>query len=122
MVEEKAGNPSVSLELDEPTYDTLVDLLGTVRFLRGYLNDQVIRDLSGILSAVLKLANAISNTDLVDVLERSLQDPNLDKALRNPPKVGLMGLLGALRDGEVQRGLGIVVELLRAIGRASTVQ
>ncbi|RLG91338.1 MAG: hypothetical protein DRO36_04410, partial [Candidatus Hecatellales archaeon] len=30
-----------------------------------------------------------------------------------PPKIGLMGLLSALRE-EVQRGMGIVIELLRA--------
>jgi len=56
---------------------------------------------------------------LVDVLERALQEPSLDKAILNPPKVGLLGLLSALRDEETQRGLGILVELLKALGKAS---
>ncbi|RLI05284.1 hypothetical protein DRO26_02670 [Candidatus Bathyarchaeota archaeon] len=56
---------------------------------------------------------------LIDVLERALQEPSLDKAILNPPKVGLLGLLSALRDEEIQRGLGILVELLKALGKAS---
>jgi uncharacterized protein YjgD (DUF1641 family) len=116
----KDVNPSgVTLELDKPTLEALVDLLNTVKFLQNYLNDQVINDISKILCPILKLVNAISNTDLVDVLERALQEPSLDKALLNPPKIGLMGLLSALREEEVQRGMGIVIELLRALGKAS---
>ncbi|HDD69147.1 MAG TPA: DUF1641 domain-containing protein, partial [Candidatus Korarchaeota archaeon] len=70
----------------------------------------------------LKVINVISSTDLVDILERAIQDPELDKALLNPPKVGLTGLLGALRDEDFQRGLGILVALLKAIGKASKTQ
>jgi len=64
--------------------------------------------------------NALSSTDLVDVLEKALQEPNLDKALINPPKVGLMGLLSALKNEEVQKGMGILIEFLKALGKAST--
>jgi len=95
-------------------------LLDTVTFLKNYLNDQVINDLSKILCSIFKLVNALSSTDLVDVLEKALQEPNLDKALINPPKVGLMGLLSALKNEEVQKGMGILIEFLKALGKAST--
>ena len=40
------------------------------------------------------------------------------KAIPEKPKpVGLTGLLGALRDPEVQKGLGLVIEVLRKIGK-----
>ncbi len=40
------------------------------------------------------------------------------ETIANPPKVGLGGLIGALRDPEVQAGLGLLVLFLRAFGRA----
>lgn len=114
---ENPGGKAVNLE--PHTVESLVDLVDTIKFLRSFFNDQVVRDVSGIMSSVLKLVNAISSTDLVDILERGLQDPELDRALIDPPKVGLWGLLSALGDDDMQKGMGIVIELLKAIGRAS---
>ena len=123
MVEESVvrGKPEsiAGQGLEGAAFNTLADLLSTVGILQDYLNDQVVQDLSSVLSPLFRLIGAISATDLVDVIERALQDPGLDKALLNPPKVGLVGLLRALGNEEVQRGMGIMIELLRAIGKAS---
>jgi uncharacterized protein YjgD (DUF1641 family) len=40
------------------------------------------------------------------------------ETMASPPKVGLGGLLGALRDPEVQAGLGLLILFLKAFGRA----
>ena len=112
-------NEKKTLELDEQTYETLVELLNSAKIIQEYLNDQIIKDSSKHLSAVFKLLNSISSTDLVDILERGLQDPKLDKALLNPPKLGLVGLLKSLGDEDTQRGMGILISLLKAIGKAS---
>jgi len=109
-------------QLDRDVINSLRDLLNTFRILQDYLNDQVVQDLSVLTSPVFKLVNAMSATDLIDLLEQSLQDPNLDKALLNPPKVGALSLLRALGNKEAQRGMGIMIELLKAIGRASEKQ
>jgi uncharacterized protein YjgD (DUF1641 family) len=108
------------LKLDESTLNTLVDLLNFAKILQEYLNDQVVQDVSKILSSIAKLVNAISGTDLVDIIERALQDPNLDKVLVNPPRVGLIGLLKTLSDKDVQKGMGIMLQLLKAFGKASS--
>lgn len=112
-------NEKKTLDLDENTYETLVELLNSVKIIQDYLNDQVIQDSSKHLSAVFKLLNSISSTDFVDIIERSLQDPQLDKALLHPPKAGLGGLLKATRDENFQRGLGLLIKLLTALGKAS---
>lgn len=39
--------------------------------------------------------------------------------LASPPRVGLTGLLGALRDPDVQAGLGLAMLLVAALGRAA---
>ncbi|HIE24316.1 MAG TPA: DUF1641 domain-containing protein [Candidatus Korarchaeota archaeon] len=121
---EKSGKESVSLSLhlEEPDLEALIEILSIYRIIRDMLNDQLIKDLSNIVSSLLKLVNAVSSTDLIEILERSLQDPELDKALLNPPRIGLMGLYSALRDEDVQKGIGIVITLLKAIGKASTNQ
>jgi len=120
----KSGKESVSLSLhlEEPDLEALIEILSIYRIIRDMLNDQLIKDLSNIVSSLLKLVNAVSSTDLIEILERSLQDPELDKALLNPPRIGLMGLYSALRDEDVQKGIGIVITLLKAIGKASTNQ
>ena len=106
-------------DIDESTMDTMIDVFNTINFVRNYPNDQVVKDISAIMSNVFKLINAMSNTDLIDIVERGLQSPELDKALLNPPRMGMVKLMNTMRDEDVQRGLGIMVELLRAIGRAS---
>ena len=119
-MEANRSNPeATTINLEPQTVESLVDLVDSVEFLRSFFNDQVVRDVSGIGSSVLKLVNAVSNTDLVDILERGLQDPQLDRALIDPPKIGFWGLLSALRNEDMRKGMGIVIELLKAIGRAS---
>ena len=114
MIEDKK-----TIELDEKTYNTLVDLINSSKILQDYLNDQVIQDLSKHINTLSKILNAISSTDLVDIFERALQDPRLDKALLDPPKLGLVGLLKSLGDEDAQRGMGILISLVKALGKAA---
>lgn len=107
------------LALSKEDLEALSDLLGVYRMMMDMMTDQLISEFSKIASTLFKLLNGLVSTDLVDVLERALQDPGLDRALMNPPKVGLGGLMGAMRDEDFQRGLGVMVELLKALGRAA---
>ncbi|WP_456487621.1 DUF1641 domain-containing protein [Candidatus Alkanophaga liquidiphilum] len=110
----------VMLELESADAETLSELLSIIRLIQNYMNDQVLQDVSKLASTTLKLLNAIASTDLVDVLERSMQDPELDKALLNPPKVaGFWAMMRALKDEDVQRGMGIMLALLKALGKAA---
>ena len=122
MVEEDIGGGKevIELELEQSDLDALIEILSTVKFLRNFMNDQMLHDISEFVCALLKLMNAMASTDLIEIMERGLQDPNLDKALLNPPKIGIWGLIRAMRDENVQKGMGIMIEVLKAIGRAST--
>ncbi len=115
----EVGKVNPSLNLEPQTVNSMVELVDSIELLMTFFNDQAIQDISGLLSQILKLVNAISSTDLVDILERCLMDPELDKALIDPPKPGLWGLMSSLGDEDMKRGVGIVVELLKAMGRAS---
>lgn len=109
-----------SLELDPQDLNTLVDMLKTYRLLQNYMNDETLKGVADVESSMFKLINAMISTDFVDVLERSLQDPEFDKALLDPPQLGLMGIIRELKDEDVQKGVGVMMECLKAIGKAST--
>jgi uncharacterized protein YjgD (DUF1641 family) len=106
-------------ELDSLNRQELEELLSLLSMLRRYLNDHIIKDLSETVVPLSKLAAAMACTDLVDVLEKSIQDPELDRALLEPPRVGVLGMIKALNDADVQKGMGIMLQLLRSMGKAA---
>jgi uncharacterized protein YjgD (DUF1641 family) len=107
------------VNLEPHTVKAMFELVDTFGLIMTFLNDQAIQDLSGIMSQLLKLVNGLAGSDIVDVLETALQDPELDKALIDPPKVGLFGILGALSDEDTQRGMGILLTLVKSLGKAT---
>jgi len=117
---EKTNVEGGGVKLEPHTMESMVELIDTFGLIMTFLNDQAIQDLSGIISQLLKLVNGLTGSDIVDLLEAALMDPEFDKALLNPPKVGIFGLMGALRDEDTQRGIGILLALVKAIGKAST--
>ena len=108
------------VNLEPRTVESMVELIDAFGLIMTFLNDQAMQDLSGMLSQLLKLVNGLTGSDIVDLLEAALLDPEFDKALVNPPKVGMFGLMGALRDEDTKKGIGILLTLVKAIGKAST--
>jgi uncharacterized protein YjgD (DUF1641 family) len=105
--------------MDTVSQEELEDLLSLVALMRGYFNDHVVKDLAETMSILARLAGAMSGTDLVNILEKTIQDPQLDRALINPPRVGMTGLVRTLGDADVQRGMGILLQLLKSLGKAA---
>lgn len=109
-----------------------LDEMGFLDAARDMLDPELIGRAASLLltPSTLKLLDHVD--DLLDVLGSvdyaALKDkvPLLTEALKELPKeakpVGLLGLLSALRDPDVQRGLGVAVELLRALGRQAKKQ
>lgn len=122
MAENNTGkdlNKTGGIVIDEETVKTIVELANTVKLLQGYLNDQIIQDLAGMIGSLGKLANFASSTDFISVVERAAQDPDFDKVLLNPEKGGTIAILRKMNDKDVLRGMYIMLEFLRAIGKAS---
>ncbi|GAA6755382.1 hypothetical protein Thermus77420_08580 [Thermus thalpophilus] len=55
---------------------------------------------------------------MASALERGLAETFTPETLREPPRVGLVGLLKQLADPEVQKALGVLFLLLKALGKA----
>jgi uncharacterized protein YjgD (DUF1641 family) len=106
--------------LEPHTVESMVELIDTFGLIMTFLNDQAIQDLAGMMAQILKLVNGLTGSDIVDLLEAALMDPEFDKAMIDAPKVGMFGILGALGDEDTQRGIGILLALVKALGKAST--
>ncbi len=119
MSDENITNQISGVEIRPGDVEAVLDLVRTVRILQDYINDQTAHGIADLSSTVLKLTNAIMCTDLIEVMERAVQDPELDKAILNPPKVGIGGLIKEMGDEDFQKGMGIMLTLVKAIGRAS---
>lgn len=115
----------------EKFLDTLVKLdeYGLLDAVNGLVDPELI----GRLAEILITPSTLKLLDRVDELVGLLGEVDVDavksnvgtlkavlEALQKEPKpVGLAGLLRALSDPEVQRGLGVAIEVLKALGRAS---
>lgn len=119
MTDEIVADQISGIEITPADVEAILDLIRTTRILQDYMNDQTAHGIAQIMTTVLKITNAVMSTDLVDVMERGLQDPELDKALLEPPRVGIGGLLKQMQDEDFQKGLGVMLTLVKAIGRAT---
>ncbi len=74
---------------------------------------------AGDLEELLDLAETASALELDEDGVAALNDVlgAVGDARRDAEPVGLLGLLGVLRDGDARAGLGYLVELLRSLGR-----
>ncbi|WP_337845390.1 DUF1641 domain-containing protein [Thermus sp.] len=55
---------------------------------------------------------------MAGALQKGLSETFTPEVMRDPPRVGLAGLLRQLSDPEVQKALGVLFLLLKALGRA----
>jgi len=119
MTAENNTDKISGIEITPTDVEAILDLVRTTGIVQNYINDETAHGIARLMSTVLKITNTIMSTDLVDVMERGLQDPALDKALLQPPKIGIGGLLKQTQDEDFQKGMGIMIELIKALGRAT---
>ncbi|MCD6245169.1 MAG: DUF1641 domain-containing protein [Candidatus Korarchaeota archaeon] len=75
-------------------------------FERAFMKEEAMRGLSELLGRFTFL---ISPTCMEEI----------SKALDKEERLGLIGLLGKLRDPEVQRGLGVAMNILKVLGKCA---
>ncbi len=97
--------------------DAVNELLDVLALGESALDDEMVRSLAGTAGSLGELADSAAADDTRDGIETVLS--GLGAAERAPPdRVGPVGLLRAMRDPDVQRGLGHVLAIARAIGRS----
>lgn len=92
--------------------DDLLKITATLRFLtEGLLTRDLVERISKLQEVALVAGgNLAQDPSKVDCLTHAMAVADTSKP------VGLMGLLSALRDPDVQRGLGYLISLLKNLG------
>jgi uncharacterized protein YjgD (DUF1641 family) len=97
------------------TLDELVELAEVSSLATAALDDEMVTSLASTGSALGELAQTAADDDTRDGLETVLQGV-AEAERETPARLGALGLLKASRDPDVQRGLGYLLAVSRAIG------
>jgi uncharacterized protein YjgD (DUF1641 family) len=103
--------------------DVAFDIAYVAKTLRDMLNDEAITHLSSYVSQFLEVypkAMDFFEITLSNVpyrMMRAIASEEVKKTLESPPRVSLGGIIRLLSDPEIQRGLGVIFTVIRAIGK-----
>jgi uncharacterized protein YjgD (DUF1641 family) len=98
------------------TLDDVLALADTLSLVTAALDDEMVMNLTKTGSRLGELADAAADDDVAGSLESVLQA--VGEAGEQPAEApGFIGLVKAMRDPEVQTGLGFVLAIARALGR-----
>ena len=76
-----------------------------------------------LLSHLGNLIDVLSGIDptamgmMIEAGKKAMSETFDEETIKNPPKVGMMGLISQLNDPEIQQALGILFQLLRVLPR-----
>ena len=108
---------------DSGALDAVFDATYFLKIMKDMLSDETIENLAALISSTLDLLprgidliNRFMNSTLYNIVN-SLTSPEAQKMLANPPKVTLLGLISSFRDEDVQRGMGILITILKILGK-----
>jgi len=112
------------LELkDSGTLDVLVNMSYALKSLRDALNDDAITNLGTTLSLIfdflpkgLEFLNSVMRPPLSELVE-VLSGEEALKVLSKPENVTLGKLITLMKDPDIQRGLGVMMGMLKVIGK-----
>ncbi|WP_226023814.1 DUF1641 domain-containing protein [Halomicrobium salinisoli] len=101
------------------TLDELIELAEVVSLATAALDDEMVRSLAATGGSLGELAETAADDDARGGIEALLE--GVGEAEREPPEqVGPVGLVRAVRDPDVQYGLGYLLSLAAALGRAQS--
>ncbi|MCI2414025.1 MAG: DUF1641 domain-containing protein [Candidatus Aramenus sp.] len=103
--------------------DAAMNMAYAAKTLRDMLNDEALEHISGYLSQFLETYPKamkfldVALSEVPSKLVRAISSDEVKKGLESPPKVSLGGLVKMMSDPEVQKGLGVIFVLVKAIGK-----
>lgn len=111
---------------EDKVLDSTVEYLYMLKMVRDiWLNDELVKDIGSLMDSILalvpvieKLSELLSNPEVQKVINALASEETI-KAIQNPEKVGLTRLMTELRNEDFQRGLGVLVSLIKTIGKAT---
>jgi uncharacterized protein YjgD (DUF1641 family) len=98
------------------TLEDLASMADMMALLTAAMDDEMVTELTSTGSRLGEVVQTAGEDDVAGGLEDALAAVG-DASAAEPERVGLIGLLRAMRDPEVQAGMGFVIALARALGQ-----
>lgn len=95
------------------------DLLDVSALATSAMDDEMVMTLADKGTRLGEVVDTAGDEEVAAGLESVLQAVG-DATEEEPEPVGLIGLMGAMRDPEVKQGMGVAVNLLRALGETTS--
>ncbi|WP_225336602.1 DUF1641 domain-containing protein [Halomicrobium urmianum] len=101
------------------TLDELIEVAEVLSLGTAALDDEMVRSLAATGGSLGELAQTAADDDARDGIETLLEGVS-EAEREDPEQVGPVGLVRAVRDPDVQYGLGYLLSLAAALGRAQS--
>ncbi|MGB9630750.1 MAG: DUF1641 domain-containing protein [Candidatus Methanodesulfokora sp.] len=103
---------------DMGALDTLFSLGCGIASMKNMLSDEMVAGGASMLSDVLDLLAKVKSPPVARFLSLfSDHGFELEKAIKEEPRKGVIGILSALRDPDVQEGITYLIVLLKFLGK-----
>ena len=113
---QEAAEAMVELQQDG-TLDDLTEAATAVSLLADAFDDEMVVEAAGLANELGLVAGSATQPNVIRTLATMMDAMDEANAFENPEKVGMFGAVGKMRDDDVQRGLGFLLEFLAALGR-----
>jgi uncharacterized protein YjgD (DUF1641 family) len=113
---QEAADAMVELQQDG-TLEDLTEAATAISLVAEALDDEMVVEVAGLANELGLVAGSATQPNTVRTLATMMDAMDEANAFEDPEKVGMMGALGKMRDDDVQRGLGFLLEFLGALGR-----
>jgi uncharacterized protein YjgD (DUF1641 family) len=113
---QEAADAMVELQQDG-TLEDLTEAATAVSLLADALDDEMVVEAAGLANELGLVAGSATQPNVIRTLATMMDAMDEANAFDDPERVGMMGAAGKMRDPDVQRGLGFLLEFLGALGR-----
>ncbi|ADD07566.1 DUF1641 domain protein (plasmid) [Natrialba magadii ATCC 43099] len=96
--------------------ETLVGLANTIALLAAAVDDDIVMSVGGTAGSLGEVADTTADPDTVAGVQTLLEGLSEAAGEKPPEQVGTVELMRTLRNPDVQRGLGFLVAMVRAVG------
>jgi len=111
-----AADAMVELQQDG-TLEDLTEAATAISLLADALDDEMVVEAAGLANELGLVAGSATQTNTIRTLATMMDAMDEADTFDDPEKVGMVGAARKLRDDDVKRGLGFLMNFLGALGR-----
>lgn len=112
----EAADALIELQQDG-TLEDLTEAATAISLLAEALDDEMVVEAAGLASELGLIAGSAAQPNTIRTLQAMMDAMDEAEAFEDPKQVGMIGAMGKMRDDDVKRGLGFLLDFLGALGR-----